>query len=275
MMLWALAAMAAGAVAIALVWPLLRRVGDDAAAVSPDLAVYRDQLAELERERARGLIGEAEAASAHAEIARRMLAAERAHAAPAAPGRPAPGWSLAAVALVPALAFAVYAAIGSPGLPSLPASDPRSPAQQSASIRGMVEGLAARLAQSPDDVEGWRRLARARAVLGEIDAARAAAENAASRAPDNLEVLLELADLHAPASPADPLTPMFIETLHRVIALDPRHVQSLFFLGMDAFRREDRPSAKRHWEALLTVLPPDAPVAADIRRRLETLGAAR
>jgi cytochrome c-type biogenesis protein CcmH len=139
----------------------------------------------------------------------------------------------------------------------------------------MVEGLAARLAQSPDDVEGWRRLARARAVLGEIDAARAAAENAASRAPNNLEVLLELADLHAPASPADPLTPMFIETLRRVIVLDPRHVQSLFFLGMDAFRREDRPSAKRHWEALLTVLPPDAPVAADIRRRLETLGAAR
>jgi cytochrome c-type biogenesis protein CcmH len=274
-MIWALAAMAAGAVAIALVWPLLRRAGSDDGEASPDLAVYRDQLAELERERARGLIGDAEAASAHAEIARRMIAAGRAHGERVGGDRPAPIWSLAAVALVPAAAFLLYAAIGSPGMPSQPAADPRSPAQQAAAIRGMVEGLAARLARAPDDVEGWRRLARARFVLGEIDAARAAAENAASRAPDDLEVLLELADLHAPAAPADPLSPMFVETLRRVVALDPRHVQALFFLGMDAFRREDRPVARRHWEALLAVLPPEAPVAADIRRRLETLGAAR
>lgn len=275
MMIWALAAMAAGAVAIALVWPLLRRADAGEGEADPDLAVYRDQLAELGRERERGLIGDAEAASAHAEIARRMLAAGRAQAARRAADGPAPAWSLAAVAMVPLVAIFLYAGIGSPGLPSRPASDPSSPAQQAVAIRAMVEGLSARLARSPDDVEGWRRLARARFVLGELDAARAAAENAASRAPDNLEVLLELADLHAPASPADPLTPMFVETLRRVVVLDPRHVQALFFLGMDAFRREDRPAARQHWDALLRVLPPEAPVAADIRRRLETLGAAR
>lgn len=273
-MIWALAAMAAGAVAIALVWPLLRRADAGEGETNPDLAVYRDQLAELERERARGLIGDAEAASAHAEIARRMLASGRAHAAQASPVRQAPAWSLAAVALVPLAAILIYAGIGSPGLPSRPASDPNSPAQQAGAIRAMVENLSARLARSPDDVEGWRRLARARFVLGEIDAARTAAENAASRAPDDLEVLLELADLHAPASPADPLSPMFVETLRRVVSLDPRHVQALFFLGMDAFRRDDRPTARRYWEALLTVLPADAPVAADIRRRLGALGGA-
>jgi cytochrome c-type biogenesis protein CcmH len=141
-------------------------------------------------------------------------------------------------------------------------------------IQGMVESLAARLAQSPDDAEGWRRLARARAVLGDMDAARAAAENAVSRAPDNVEILLELADLHAPASPADTLSPMFLETLRRVVDLRPNHAQGLFFLGMDASRRGDRLSARRYWEKLLAVLPADAPVATDIRRRLESLGAA-
>ena len=276
-MIWALAVLIGGAVALALAWPLLRHrsaSGGDADA-GRDMAVYRDQLAELARDEARGLIGAAEAAAAHAEIARRMLAAERARTQATAADGPAPAWSFAAVALAPLAALAIYAALGSPGLPGRPAADPQSPAAQATMIRGMVERLAARLAQAPDDVEGWRRLARARLVLGEIDAAREAAANAASRAPDNVEVLLELADLHAPASPAEPLGAFFLETLRRVLALRPDHAQALFFLGMDAYRRDDRLSARRYWEKLLTVLPADAPVAADIRRRVESLGAVR
>jgi len=274
-MIWALTVLVAGLIALILAWPLLRSRQDERAGPADhDLAVYRDQLAELDRDRERGLVGPSEAAGAHAEIARRMIAASRARDRAAAAERPAPAWSFVAVALVPVTAIAIYAAIGRPGLPAQPAAAPESPAQQAAMIQGMVESLAARLAQSPDDAEGWRRLARARAVLGDMDAARAAAENAVSRAPDNVEILLELADLHAPASPADTLSPMFLETLRRVVDLRPNHAQGLFFLGMDASRRGDRLSARRYWEKLLAVLPADAPVATDIRRRLESLGAA-
>lgn len=274
-MIWALAVLVAGLLALVLAWPLLRsRQEGSAGPAEHDLAVYRDQLAELERDRERGLIGASEAAGAHAEIARRMIAAARTRDRDAAAQRPAPAWSFATVALVPVAAIAIYAAIGRPGLPAQPAAAPQSPAQQAAMIQGMVESLAARLAQSPGDVEGWRRLARARAVLGDMGAARTAAENAVSLAPDDVEILLELADFHAPASPADALSPMFLEILRRVVALRPGHVQSLFFLGMDASQRGDRLSARRYWEKLLTVLPADAPVTADIKRRLESLGAA-
>jgi cytochrome c-type biogenesis protein CcmH len=274
-MIWALAFLLGGAVVVALAWPLLRgrEAADDEA--GRDLAVYRDQMAELARDQARGLIGAAEATAAHAEIARRMLAAERARSQAVSATRPAPAWSLAAVALVPFAALAIYATLGSPGLPARPAADPESPAAQAAAIRGMVERLAARLAQSPDDVEGWRRLARSRLVLGEVEAARQAAANAAIRAPQDVEVLLELAELHAPAAPAEALSPIFLETLRRVLKLRPDNVQALFFLGIDAYRRDDRLSAHEYWEKLLAVLPADAPVAADLRRRIESLGAAR
>jgi cytochrome c-type biogenesis protein CcmH len=274
-MIWALAVLLSVAVGLALAWPLLRGRGDAPAADGRDIAVYRDQLAELARDQARGLIGPAEAAAAHAEVARRMLAAERARTEATARSKRAPAWSVAAVALVPLAALGIYALIGSPGLPARPAGDPNSPAAQAAAIRGMVDRLAARLAQSPDDVEGWRRLARSRFVLGDVEAARAAAANAAIRAPGDVEVLLELAEFHAPASPAEPLGMVFVETLRKVLDLRPDNVQALFFLGMDAYRRDDRLSARRYWEKLLEVLPADAPVAAEIRRRVESLGAVR
>ena len=87
-------------------------------------------------------------------------------------------------------------------------------------------------------------------------------------------MLLELAEFHAPASPAEPLGMVFVETLRKVLDLRPDNVQALFFLGMDAYRRDDRLSARRYWEKL-EVLPADAPVAAEIRRRVESLGAVR
>jgi len=274
-MIWALAVLLSAALGLALAWPLLRGRAQAADADGRDIAVYRDQLAELARDEARGLIGAAEAAAAHAEVARRMLAAERARNQATARSGKAPAWSLAAIALAPLVALGLYALLGSPDLPARPAADPHSPAAQAAAIRGMVDRLAARLAQSPDDVEGWRRLARSRFVLGDVEAARAAAINAAIRAPADVEVLLELAEFHAPASPSEPLGQVFVETLRKVLDLRPDNVQALFFLGMDAYRRDDRLSARRYWEKLLAVLPADAPVAAEIRRRLESLGAVR
>jgi cytochrome c-type biogenesis protein CcmH len=57
-----------------------------------------------------------------------------------------------------------------------------SPAERQAMIRGMVDRLAARLDANPDDAEGWQRLARAYAVLGETEKAEAAAARAAALA---------------------------------------------------------------------------------------------
>ncbi|MYZ50394.1 c-type cytochrome biogenesis protein CcmI, partial [Rhizobiales bacterium L72] len=87
MLFWILLTILTGAAVLAVLVPLGRvpKAGPEGRA--HDAAVYRDQLQELERERAAGLIGTEEAESARAEIARRLLAAEAAQAPPAAGGR--------------------------------------------------------------------------------------------------------------------------------------------------------------------------------------------
>jgi cytochrome c-type biogenesis protein CcmH len=280
-MTWILAAGLACALA-ALFCLALLRPGAAAARRGHDVEIYRDQLAELERERAAGQIGAAEAEAAKAEIARRMIGAARAlpagsgEAAPAGAETPrVPRAALAACILAPLLALAVYAGQGHPGMEAVPAGSPASPASQARMIRGMVDGLAARLAANPGDVEGWRRLARSRQVLGETEAAREAAARAASLAPDDVDVLSELAELHAPAGPTDALSEAFLNALRRILALRPDDVRALFFLGLDGARRGDGAVARGNWEKLLAVLPPGAPVAAEIKRQLDALPPSR
>jgi cytochrome c-type biogenesis protein CcmH len=279
-MTWMIATALAGGL-VALLCIALVRPSAAAAGAAHDLEIYKDQLAELDREAAAGLIGAAEAEAARAEIGRRMIGAARSlppsTAKPAAAGAPEriPLAALAACILVPLLALGIYADRGRPGMPAVPAGSASSPASQAQMIRGMVDGLAARLAADPGDVQGWRRLARSRRVLGEIDAAREAASRAAALAPDDLEVLGELAELHAPAGPADALSEAFLNALRQILARRPDDVQALFFLGLDGARRGDAPAARGHWQRLLAVLPPGAPVAAEIKRELDAIPPSR
>lgn len=277
-MIWLIALLLAATLALWLAQPLLRARPESAPRRSYDLAVYRDQLEELERDVARGLVGDGEAAAAKAEIARRMLAVDKEKSS----GTTAPGmrpWaSIALAAALPLAAVLAYAAIGSPGMPAQPAAeraqDPMAqmaPEQRAEMIRGMVASLAARLEQNPDDLQGWRRLTRSYRVLGDIEAARQAGERAVRLAPSDLEVLAEFAELHAPMSAEEPMSAIFVATLERLQRLKPDHVQALFFLGLNATRGGDNDTARGYWERLLKALPPDAPVAAELRQRIEQL----
>ncbi|MBL8702133.1 MAG: c-type cytochrome biogenesis protein CcmI [Alphaproteobacteria bacterium] len=277
-MIWLVALPLAATLAIWLAQPMLRARRDAIPRRSYDLAVYRDQLEELERDVARGLIGAAEAAAAKAEIARRMLALDRekAEAAPAPSARP---WlAVALAAALPLAGILAYAGIGRPGLPAQPAAsrpqDPTaamSPEQRDEMIRGMVASLAARLEQNPDDLQGWRRLARSYRVLGDVEAARRAAERAVRLAPDDIDVLGEFAELNAPTSTEEPMSAVFIATLERLQAIKPDHVQALFFLGLNAMRTGDIEAARTYWERVLKALPADAPIAAELRQRIDAL----
>ena len=114
-----LALMTAAAVG-AVLWPLGR--GRIAKAPGGELAVYCDQMRELARDRAAGLIGRAEAEAARVEVARRLLAAdaaERARPAVALPWRRLFA-GLAAVVALPIGAFGLYLALGAPDLPDRP-----------------------------------------------------------------------------------------------------------------------------------------------------------
>lgn len=139
-------------------------------------------------------------------------------------------------------------------------------------IRGMVQGLAARLEQQPDDLEGWRMLARSWDVLGEPAKSADAYGQVARRAPDDVaaqvdyaEALLTLEPAHAPPSP------QLIAQLRRVLALDADNPEALFHLGRAAAAQDDASGAAQHWRRLLAQLPPNSPERAAVERLLQEL----
>jgi len=158
--LWMAFAVLTAAVLAALLHPLLRPPARPAAAAEADLAVYRDQLSELEAERGRGLIPDAEADAARTEIARRVLAsADRATAeetsSPAAQDARIRTVGLGLAVTLPLAAMALYLLVGSPGMPDYPFSARTAPSIDTAGLPQLIARVEARLRAHPDDGEGW------------------------------------------------------------------------------------------------------------------------
>jgi len=157
MLIWLIFAGMTAAVVAALAVPFMR---SSAGVQNPDAdfdrAIYRDQLQELDRDAARGLIGEAEALAARNEISRRLLRVAKPEA-PTAGNR----YALLAVLLVPLIALPVYARYGSPLMPDVPLQERLKGAIANQDFEALVATVEAHLAKSPNDVEGWKVLAPA------------------------------------------------------------------------------------------------------------------
>jgi cytochrome c-type biogenesis protein CcmH len=146
------------------------------ATTDTELAVYRDQLSEIESERAAGLIEGADAEAARAEVGRRILksAAEREREGtvePSASGSRVRNVAIWAAAALPVLALGLYLAVGQPGLPGRPyASRLDAPIDQ-ASANDLVAKVEAHLRQDPNDGRGWDVLAPVYMRMGEFQQA--------------------------------------------------------------------------------------------------------
>jgi cytochrome c-type biogenesis protein CcmH len=130
-----------------------------------------------------------------------------------------------------------------------------------AMIRSMVEQLAARLETTPDDFDGWQRLARSYGVLGEKRQAAAAAERAAALRPSS-ETLLEAAQaVFAVDGAEDPrvkLPPSFVTLLQRVLSFDPNEPDALWYLGLARAQENNPKGASQYWRRLAAALPEDS-----------------
>lgn len=161
-----------------------------------------------------------------------------------------------------------------PSQDDVAAAQAMAPDERLGMIRGMVDGLQARLDEDPSDVEGWLRLGRSWQVLGEPEKSVAAYREAAERAPDRAEVQLDYARALFPPGTANRAMPQeFIDAIARVRAIDPEHPEGLFFGGMIAARNGDEETARDLWSRLLERLPADSPIREAIEQRLSTLGA--
>jgi cytochrome c-type biogenesis protein CcmH len=391
----------------ALLVPLLRASARRTERLDSELVIYRDQLAEIERDRAAGTTSEADAAAARIEVERRILAAANATKT----ATPTDSSTLhrflppALALLIPLLALGVYLQVGRPGLPAAPfggapaaqhpnpnqpltpdrllaeararlkeqpddpealsalgealtleadgtvttqaaaafnkalaqrPDDPRTlyylglhdaqsgdskgavarwqaleaksppdapylamlraeiarvsraagmpvptrdqveamqnlaPEQRQQAIRGMVEGLDAKLKENPSDRAGWLRLANAWRVLGENAKAADAYAKADALSPLDTRTLTDWAEAHvrqvvpgaAPGLEA-------VAVLERLEKAEPRNALALFYLGAAALAAGNKPDALRRWKTLLALLPADAPIRGLLEEQIK------
>jgi cytochrome c-type biogenesis protein CcmH len=179
--IWLILACLTAFVLFVLLRPLAGGDADSPARDAFDAAVYRDQLSEVERDRARGLIGEAEAEAARIEIARRLLAADtREHALSGATGAGslARGAMVAIAVAVPLAALGLYLSYGSPRLPDQPLAARLSDPASDQNLEALIAKVEARLRQHPEEGQGWDVIAPIYLGLRRYSDAADAYENA-------------------------------------------------------------------------------------------------
>jgi len=239
--------------------PLLRRglrTGETRDAVN--VAVYRDQLRELEADLRAGTLAPDQHEKARGDIEARLLADVGKGDALAHPQRPTRAAALALGLAVPICALAVYVAVGNPrALLPQSAEGANAHGVSAQQFEAMVSRLAARLKENPEDPEGWMMLGRSYAVLGRFGEASEAYAKAAARTPGDAQLLADYADALAMAQgrtlQGDPE-----KILLRALAVDPNNVKALLLAGTAAFNRNDGASAVRHWERVLGLLPAES-----------------
>jgi cytochrome c-type biogenesis protein CcmH len=260
---WILAAlMVAVALAFVLV-PLLRaRAAAGPRRDEANLAVLRGQRAEIEADVARGTLAAESRDEALAELVTRAeqdLSPEAPVAAPQS--RPWPT-ALGVALLLPLIAFGTYLSVGMPA-----AIDPKQAARPQevgdAQIVAMVESLAQKVRERPDDVRGWTLLARSMASLGRFDEAVKAYEQLAKIDARNPQVLADYADALA-MTQGRKLAGKPYELAKAALAIDPKHPKALALAGTAAMDAGDFRSALAHWEALAADMPAGSEDAAQV-----------
>lgn len=287
---WIMAALITVAVVAVLVRPLLREAGSETAGAPMaradyDRAVYRDQLAEIERDLARGVIEAGQADAARLEINRRLLATvateePAAQAASAVAGLPVSsgrGDRRLALGLVlgfPVAALGLYLGIGRPDLPAQPWSEQRVAAALAAEQRAAppnivaaVAHLAENLKAHPEDMGGWVLLAQSLDKLGRSGESLEAWRKAASLAPEDAEIQGNYAE--ALIAGQDGLVSKEARRcFEAVLAHHPGDPRARFFLALAQAQGGDFQGAAAGWRALLADSPADAPWVPMVRERL-------
>ncbi|MSP66859.1 MAG: c-type cytochrome biogenesis protein CcmI [Alphaproteobacteria bacterium] len=152
------------------------------------------------------------------------------------------------------------------------AAQQMSEADRAQMIQGMVARLTDRLRENPEDIDGWRRLARAQAVLGERSKARDAFAEAARRVPGEVALQADYANAIVIAA-ADPeqVPGEAVAQYRRVLDLDNRHPAALWHLGLAEAQAGNPEAARSYWERLLAALPPGGQDARAVQSSLDRL----
>jgi cytochrome c-type biogenesis protein CcmH len=300
MIFWIVTAVLGLAVAAILAMSLVQKPREQADAASFDVQVYRDQLKDIARDLARGVVTAVEADALKTEVSRRLLAADA--KVQSGDGVVTTGGApkIAALLIAPMVlagAFALYQQLGAPGYPDLPiqarldaaeAARENRPAQAvaeaeadlrnvtdvpaGADFLALMDQLRATIAQRPTDQQGLVLLARNEAQLGNFKAAYAAQQQLIAVKGDAVEPddYANLADLMILAA-GGYVSPEAESVLVQTLDIDPRNGAARYYSGL-MFSQTGRPDAAFEiWRTLLEESPPDAGWVPPIRAQIEDM----
>src|SRR5215467_5125672 len=278
MMLWSILAVMTAAALGAVIWPLARARTLQAA--GSDLAVYRDQLEEIERDRADGRIGYDEFEAARVEVSRRLLGAASAAGPETPEAAPSGGRRIAAlvgaIVVIPLIAGTLYALLGSPDLPGGPIASRDIGAEQSNSVAALIARIETHLEENPNDGRGWEVLAPVYMKLERYDDAVKARRNALSLLGATAEREVDLGEALTSAA-SGVVTADAKAAFERATALQADNFKAMFYLGLAAQQDGNGGEAARIWRNLIAKAPADAPWLPVVRQslaRVEGPGAA-
>jgi cytochrome c-type biogenesis protein CcmH len=270
LLLWIILGCLTALVLFVLLRPLLGARGREDAREAFNAAVYRDQLGEIDADRARGLIGESEAEAARLEIARRLLQAdskERSAPSERASGSPARSAMIVVATLVPLLALGLYLLYGSPRLPDQPLAARLEDPSNSQNLAALVARVEARLREHPDEGEGWD-------VIAPVYLGAQRYQDAADAYNEAIRLLGPSAKRLSGQGQALVLANNGVVTedaksaLTRAIALDPTLIEPRILIAIAKEQDGDFASAIADWRALIDKAPADAPWRQMVEQRI-------
>lgn len=284
MFFWIAAVLLTLGACLSVLLPFVRRPATAAHAADHDLEVYRDQLAEVERDSRRGLIGEAEAEEARAEIGRRILrlAGGADGQEGGSPARVATGpriAALAAVAAVPLVSWGLYSTLGSPDLPAQPLEARLNANPANNSIDELVARAERHLAENPNDGKGWDVLGPIYLRMGRYP--EAAKAFAAAIRLEGATAVREAGLGEAIASEAGGIINAdAVAAFERALALEPGNPKARYYLATAKAQEGRIAEAVADWKALVADSAADSPwrgaaeqAVAEGERRLAANGA--
>ncbi|MFH1660359.1 MAG: hypothetical protein FD131_1762 [Rhodocyclaceae bacterium] len=242
-----------------------------------NLAIFRDQLAELAREKTEGSLAEADFDQARHELQRRLLEevepATAGGAAPAATHGPSRKMAIAILILLPILGLLGYGILGNPkALDPVQTAAPQEMTPEK--INEMVASLAEKLKANPDNMPGWLMLARSYKSMGRYDEAVQAfakAENAINDDPDQLASYAETVAM----ANGKGINGKALQLIERALKVDPKHAHSMFLAGAAAMEAGDNKKGLSYWEPLLLQVEPGSEIDQMLRSGIEKMKAGK
>ena len=275
MILWPILALMTLIAMAAVWWPLARR--QKSVRSGSDVVVYRDQLDEIARDEATGLIGGAEADAARVEVSRRLIAAgevakaAKAAAVPGPASRTRRATIAAAILLLPLGAGLTYLSLGSPNLVPVSMSAEAGGQQLPKGIEQTVAEVEKYLEANPKNGRGWELLAPVYLRLGRFDDAVRARRNALELLGPDAARLGDLGEAIVMAS-SGVVIPEAKSLFERASAADPEDVMAQYYLGLSASQEGRRDEAVQRWTALVSRAPEGAAWLPMVKEALAGIG---